>query len=111
MPPTGDLACNPGMCPAGASNQRHFGSQACTEYTELHQPGPSSYFFNETTRKTETTYVAHTIAVLGSAALDGTYTLQKGRRCKWARARGNEQTSKEFGAFHKVSVLDFEKPV
>ena len=26
-PPTGDLACNPGMCPNWESNQRPFGSQ------------------------------------------------------------------------------------
>ena len=26
-PPTGDLACNPGMCPDWESNQRPFGSQ------------------------------------------------------------------------------------
>ena len=28
MPPTGDLAHNPGMCPAWESNQRPFDSQA-----------------------------------------------------------------------------------
>ena len=38
-PPTGDLACNPGVCPDGESNQRPFGSQARTPSTELHQPG------------------------------------------------------------------------
>ena len=27
-PPTGDLACNPGMCPEWEANQRPFGSQA-----------------------------------------------------------------------------------
>ena len=27
-PPTGDLPCNPGMCPDWESNQRPFGSQA-----------------------------------------------------------------------------------
>ena len=37
--PTGDLACNPGMCPDRQSNQRLFGSQAGTQPTELHQPG------------------------------------------------------------------------
>ena len=26
-PPTGDLACNPGMCPDQESNQQPFGSQ------------------------------------------------------------------------------------
>ena len=31
MPPTGDLACNPGMCPDWESNQWPFGSQAGTQ--------------------------------------------------------------------------------
>ena len=39
-PPTGDLACIPGMCPDWESNQRHFGSQAGAQFTEPHQPGP-----------------------------------------------------------------------
>ena len=30
VPPTGDLACNPGMCPDWESNQRLFGLQAST---------------------------------------------------------------------------------
>ena len=33
-PPTGDLACNPGMCPDWESNQRPFVSQASTQSTE-----------------------------------------------------------------------------
>ena len=37
--PTGDLACNPGMCPDWQLNQRPFGSQAGTQFTEPHQPG------------------------------------------------------------------------
>ena len=40
MPPIGDLACNPGMCPDWESNQQPFGSQAGTQSTEPHQPGP-----------------------------------------------------------------------
>ena len=39
LPPTGDLACNPGMCPDWELNQRPFGSQADTQSTEPHQPG------------------------------------------------------------------------
>ena len=39
VPPTGDLACNPGMCPDWESNQQCFGSQAHAQSTELHQPG------------------------------------------------------------------------
>ena len=38
-PLTGDLACNPGMCPDWESNCRPFGSQASTQSTEPHQPG------------------------------------------------------------------------
>ena len=39
MPPTGDLARNPGMCPDWELNQGPFGSQAGTQSTEPHQPG------------------------------------------------------------------------
>ena len=42
--PTGDLARNPGMCPDWDSNQQPFGSQACAQSTELHQPGLSFVF-------------------------------------------------------------------
>ena len=38
-PPTGDLAHNPGMCPDWELNQQPFALQACTQSTELHQPG------------------------------------------------------------------------
>ena len=38
-PPTGDLACNPGMCPDWESNQTPFGSQWCST-TEPFEPGP-----------------------------------------------------------------------
>ena len=41
-PPTGDLAHNPGVCPDQELNQWPFGSQASTESTEPHQPGPYS---------------------------------------------------------------------
>ena len=43
-PPTGDLACNPGMCPDWESNQRPFGSQTGVQSTEPHQPGLSSLY-------------------------------------------------------------------
>ena len=39
-PPTGDVACSPGMCPDWESNRRPFGSQAGARSTEPHQPGP-----------------------------------------------------------------------
>ena len=38
-PPTGDLVCNPGLCPYWESNWWPFGSQAHTQSTELQQPG------------------------------------------------------------------------
>ena len=40
VPPTGDLAWNPGMCPDWELNLWPFGSQADTQSTEPHQPGP-----------------------------------------------------------------------
>ena len=42
-PPTGDLACNAGMCPDWESNLRPFGSQASIQSTAPHQPG--QHFF------------------------------------------------------------------
>ena len=42
VPHTGDLACNPGMCPAWESNQQLFGSQVRAQSTEPHQPGLST---------------------------------------------------------------------
>ena len=39
VPPTGDLACHPGMCPDWGSNQWPCGSQAGAQSTEPHQPG------------------------------------------------------------------------
>ena len=39
MPCTGDLACNPGMCPDWESIPQCFGLQAGAQSTEPHQPG------------------------------------------------------------------------
>ena len=47
VPPTGDLACNPGMCPDWESNQLPFGFQASAHSTEPHQPG-HNVFINVT---------------------------------------------------------------
>ena len=44
VPPTGDLACNPGMCPDWELNQKLSGSQAGAQSTESHQPGPEISF-------------------------------------------------------------------
>ena len=43
-PPTGDLACNPGMCPDWESQKQPFGSQTSTQSTEPHQPGLCQFF-------------------------------------------------------------------
>ena len=39
VPPIGDVACNPGMCPDWESNQRPFGLQVSAQSTEPHWPG------------------------------------------------------------------------
>ena len=38
-PPTGDLACNPGMWPDWELDRQPFDLQAGTQSTEPHQPG------------------------------------------------------------------------
>ena len=53
VPLTGDLACNPGMCPDWESNQEPFGSQASTQSTELHQPGLEVTFKGQSSRHAE----------------------------------------------------------
>ena len=45
VPPTGDLAHNPGMCPDWELNWQPLGSQAGTQSTEPHQPGLIYLFF------------------------------------------------------------------
>ena len=45
-PLTGDLAHNSGMCPYWELNQQPFGSQACPQSTELHQPGQALSFYS-----------------------------------------------------------------
>ena len=44
-PPSGDLACNPGMCPDWESNLQPLGLQVSTQSTEPHQPGQNSDYF------------------------------------------------------------------
>ena len=41
---TGDLACDPGMCPDWESNQRPSGSQSGAQSTEPHQPVQKTFF-------------------------------------------------------------------
>ena len=47
MPPTGDLAHQPGMCPHWESSWRPSGSQAGSQSTEPHQPGLNLYKINK----------------------------------------------------------------
>ena len=49
MPPTGDLACNPGTFPDWELNQRPVGSQAGAQSTESHQPGLYYDFLDDLT--------------------------------------------------------------
>ena len=45
MPPTGDLANSPGMCPDWELNWWIFGFQAHAQSTELHNQGYGDFFF------------------------------------------------------------------
>ena len=47
MPPTADLAHNPGMCPNRELNWRPFSLQASDQSTEPHQPGLGVYFLKQ----------------------------------------------------------------
>ena len=47
MPPNGDPAHNPGLCPDWESNQWPFGSQAAIQSTEPHQPGLEVNFLRD----------------------------------------------------------------
>ena len=46
LPPAGDLACNPGMCPDRDQNQQPFSSQAGNQFTEPHNPGLYLHFLS-----------------------------------------------------------------
>ena len=48
MPPTGDLAHTPGMCPDWELNWQPFGSQAGTQSTDLHQAGLIEFIYMAT---------------------------------------------------------------
>ena len=47
VPPTGNMAYNPGMCPDWESNWQRFSSQAYAQSTVLHQPGPAMVSFGK----------------------------------------------------------------
>ena len=46
VPPTGDLACNPGMCPDWGLNWQPFGSMVGAQSTEPHQPGMTTEHYS-----------------------------------------------------------------
>ena len=46
--PTGDWACNPGMCPDQESNQQHFALWENAQLTEPHRSGIVSRFRSQT---------------------------------------------------------------
>ena len=62
LPPTGDLAHNPGIRPDWKSNQQPFGLQAATQSTEPHQPGTTGNIL----RETPTVYHTHTFTLMRS---------------------------------------------
>ena len=45
MTPTGDLACNPGICPDWESNQQPFGSQPALNPLNYASRGYIAYYF------------------------------------------------------------------
>ena len=51
VPPTGDLAHNPGMCSHRELNLSPFGLQTGTQSTEPYQPGPVHFFLKVTLEK------------------------------------------------------------
>ena len=54
IPPAGDLACNPGVCPDWELNRPPLGSQVGAQSTEPHQPGPERHFEDENDRVGDT---------------------------------------------------------
>ena len=47
VPPTGDVACNPGMCTDWESNWQPFDLQAGTQSTEPQQPGLLNFYYEK----------------------------------------------------------------
>ena len=58
VPPPGDLAHNPGMCPDWELNRRPFGSQAGAQSTESHHPGPARLYSHVQTGLANLSWVA-----------------------------------------------------
>ena len=74
MPPTGNLAHNPGMCPAWESPRRPSGLQVGTQSTEPHQPGLCSLFAPWMTLEVEMTHAKAT-GRTGSSVFDAMSTV------------------------------------
>ena len=93
-PPTGDLACNPGVCPDWASNQQPFGLQADPQSTEPHQPGlPFFSFFDLPTRS------LFTFSWIGKpAGSPGSWSL--GERPMYTAFSSSAFQSNHLGQFH-----------
>ena len=62
VPPTGNLARNPGMCPDWEPNQRPFGSQAGAQSTEPQQPGLYLHFSCSLLHKATFCHLVQTIS-------------------------------------------------
>ena len=112
VPWTGDLACNPDMCPDWESNQQPFGSQAGVQSTEPHQPGQdptlmSSFNLNDFHKGPN----AVTMGVMASAYESGGDTnisknnwLIKQLQCDWVA----KKLRKHFlGKLHVITYLIF----
>ena len=64
-PPTGDLACNPGMCPNWELNWRPFGLQASTQSFGPHQPGLHVIFLSYIDYINKCLYIQMALCVCG----------------------------------------------
>ena len=65
VPPAGDLACNPGMCPDWELNWRPFGLQASTQSFGPHQPGLHVIFLSYTDYINKCLYIQMALCVCG----------------------------------------------
>ena len=68
--PTGDFACNPGMCPDWESNGWPFGPQPVLNPL-LHQPGQKGHFFNPSKMSSRNVILMHTGRVSGFSDFRG----------------------------------------
>ena len=62
VPPTGNLAHNPAMCPDWESNRQPFGLQADTQSTQSHQPGHVFLYISNEQHKNEIKKISFTVS-------------------------------------------------